>query len=164
MEDEKLQLLIGLFGELKKDITDVKTDVKIDIRAVAIGQDDHKTEQKTNINDVETNVKGDISALETKINAGQEELRREDSVFLERINKIEAGQAAFEERVRIWVLVADITDELILGLDAQSDCNPSLDVGRRVLRIGQVEVSLWNPRARPRSSQLTLLNDKFIQA
>jgi polyhydroxyalkanoate synthesis regulator phasin len=103
MEDEKLQLLIGLFGELKKDIIDVKTDVKMDIRAVAIGQDDIKTEHKTNINDVETNVKGDISALEKKINAGQEELRREVSVFKERIRNIEAGQAAFEERVTCTV-------------------------------------------------------------
>jgi hypothetical protein len=62
------------------------------------------------------------------------------------------------------VLVADITDELILGLDVLRDCNASVDVGRRVLRIGQEEVSLWNPRARPRSSRLTLLNDEVIPA
>jgi hypothetical protein len=31
MEDEKLQLLIGLFGELKKDINDVKTELKTNI-------------------------------------------------------------------------------------------------------------------------------------
>jgi hypothetical protein len=113
MEDEKLQLLIGLFGELKKDINDVKTElktningVKMDIRAVAIGQDDLKTEPKNDISAVtdyisalETNMKGDISALETKINAGQKELRREISVSQERIRNIETGQAAFEE----WV-------------------------------------------------------------
>jgi hypothetical protein len=36
-------------------------------------------------------VKDDISALETKINAGQEELRRKISVFQERIRNIETG-------------------------------------------------------------------------
>jgi hypothetical protein len=41
-------------------------------------------------------VKGNISALETKINAGQEELIQEISAFQERIK---AGQAEFEERV-----------------------------------------------------------------
>jgi hypothetical protein len=38
-------------------------------------------------------VKGNISALETKINAGQEELRQKISAFQERIK---AGQAEFE--------------------------------------------------------------------
>jgi hypothetical protein len=66
--------------------------------------------------------------------------------------------------LRIWVLVADITDELILGLDVLLDFNASVEVGRRVLRIGQEEVSLWNSRARPRSSQLNLLNDEVIPA
>jgi uncharacterized protein YhaN len=37
--------------------------------------------------------------LETKINAGQEELRQEINAFQERIRNIEAGQAEFEERV-----------------------------------------------------------------
>jgi archaellum component FlaC len=86
MEDEKLQLLIGLFRELKKDINDVKmelktniNDVKMDIRAVAIGQVDLKTELKNDIsavteeisavkNDI-SDVKDNISALETNINA-----------------------------------------------------------------------------------------------
>jgi hypothetical protein len=66
--------------------------------------------------------------------------------------------------VRIWVLVADITDELILGLDVLRACNVLVDVGRHVLRIGREEVSLWNPRARPRSSRLTFLNDEVISA
>jgi hypothetical protein len=39
--------------------------------------------------------------------------------------------------LRIWVLVADITDELILGLDILRACNASVDVGRHVLRIGR---------------------------
>jgi hypothetical protein len=45
-------------------------------------------------------VRGNISALETKINAGQEELRQEISDFQERIR---AGQADFEERVTCTV-------------------------------------------------------------
>jgi hypothetical protein len=40
-------------------------------------------------------VKDNISALETNINAGQEELRREISDFQERIRNIVAGQAEF---------------------------------------------------------------------
>jgi hypothetical protein len=44
-------------------------------------------------------VKDNISALETKINAGQGELRQEINAFQDRIRNIEAGQAQFEERV-----------------------------------------------------------------
>jgi hypothetical protein len=54
--------------------------------------------------------------------------------------------------LRIWVLVADITDELFLGLDILRAYDESVDVGRHVLRMGREKVSLWNPRARPRSS------------
>jgi hypothetical protein len=53
---------------------------------------------------------------------------------------------------------------LILGLDVLRAFNASVDVGRHVLRIGREEVSLWNPKARPRSSTLTLLNDEVIPA
>jgi pyruvate kinase len=56
-DNETRQLLIVLFRELKKDINDVKTDVKMDIRAVAIGQVD---------------LKNDISAVKDEINTGQE--------------------------------------------------------------------------------------------
>jgi predicted transcriptional regulator len=44
-----------------------------------------------------------MSALETRINAGQEELRQEINAFQERIRNIEDGQAAFEERVTCTV-------------------------------------------------------------
>jgi hypothetical protein len=66
--------------------------------------------------------------------------------------------------LRISVLVAHITDELILLLDVLRDCNASVEVGRRVLGIGQEEVSLWNHRACTRSSQFSLLNDEVIPA
>jgi archaellum component FlaC len=77
MEDEKLQLIIGLFGELMKDINDVKTDinnVKEELR------NDMKSKISAVRNDIENSistVKGNVSALETKINTGQEELRQE---------------------------------------------------------------------------------------
>jgi hypothetical protein len=45
-------------------------------------------------------VKGNISALETKINAVQEEQRQEIGAFQERIK---AGQAEFEESVTCTV-------------------------------------------------------------
>jgi predicted nuclease with TOPRIM domain len=117
MEDETRQLLIDLFRQLKKDINDVKTDVKIDINAVTAGQEELKTEinagqeeLKNDIsavkdeisavkNDIENSISDNISALETKIKASQEELRQEINAFQERIKNIEAGQPEFEERV-----------------------------------------------------------------
>jgi hypothetical protein len=91
MEDEKLQLLIGLFRELKTGQEELKTDingVKTDIRAVTAGQE----ELKNDIENCISAVKGEISAVKT-------EFRQEISVFQERIRNIEAGQAEFEERV-----------------------------------------------------------------
>jgi hypothetical protein len=37
--------------------------------------------------------------------------------------------------LRIWVFVAEITDELILGLDVLRAYNASLDLGRHLLRL-----------------------------
>jgi hypothetical protein len=54
---------------------------------------------KSEISAVKNDIENSISALETKINAGQEGLRQEISVFQERIKNIEAGQAELEERV-----------------------------------------------------------------
>jgi hypothetical protein len=85
MEDEKLQLLTELFGELKTGQEGLKNDMKSEMSAV--------------MNGIENSISDNISALETKINAGQEELRQEINVFQERIKDIEAGQAEFEERV-----------------------------------------------------------------
>jgi hypothetical protein len=42
--------------------------------------------------------------------------------------------------LRSWVFVADITDDFILGLDILRACDASVDMGRRVLRLGQDEV------------------------
>jgi predicted aspartyl protease len=42
--------------------------------------------------------------------------------------------------LRSWVFVADITDDLILGLDILRAYDASVDIGRRMLRLGQDEV------------------------
>jgi hypothetical protein len=42
--------------------------------------------------------------------------------------------------VRSWVFVADIKDEFILRLDILRARDASVDIGRRVLRLGQDEV------------------------
>jgi hypothetical protein len=42
--------------------------------------------------------------------------------------------------LRSWVFVADIKDDFILGLDLLRAYDASLDIGRRVLRLGQDEV------------------------
>jgi hypothetical protein len=39
-----------------------------------------------------------------------------------------------------WVFVADIKDDFILGLDILRAHDASVDIGRRVLRLGQDEV------------------------
>jgi hypothetical protein len=44
-----------------------------------------------------------------------------------------------------WVFVANITDEFFLGLDVLRTHDASVDLGRRVLRLGDEEVSLWRP-------------------
>jgi hypothetical protein len=44
--------------------------------------------------------------------------------------------------LRSWVFVADIKDDFILGLDILRAHNASVDIGRRVLRLGQDEVSV----------------------
>jgi predicted aspartyl protease len=39
--------------------------------------------------------------------------------------------------VRSWVFVADITDDLILGMDILRAYDASVDIGHRVLRLGR---------------------------
>jgi predicted aspartyl protease len=42
--------------------------------------------------------------------------------------------------LRSWVFVADITNDFILGLDILRAYDASVDIGRRVLRLGRDEV------------------------
>jgi hypothetical protein len=45
-----------------------------------------------------------------------------------------------QSTLRSWVFVADIADDFILGLDILRAHDASVDIGRRVLRLGQDEV------------------------
>jgi hypothetical protein len=53
--------------------------------------------------------------------------------------------------VRRWVFVADITDDFILGLDILRAYDASVDIGRRVLRLGRDEVPV---REAPKAAML----------
>jgi hypothetical protein len=66
--------------------------------------------------------------------------------------------------LKIWVFVANITDELILGLDILSAYNASLDIGRQTLQLVEEEISLWSPEAGPRPSSLVVVKDHVIPA
>jgi hypothetical protein len=54
------------------------------------------------------------------------------------LEQLTLGQRA----LKIWVFVADITDEFILGLDILRAYDASVDVGRHVLRLGQEEMPM----------------------
>jgi hypothetical protein len=56
------------------------------------------------------------------------------------------------------------TDSFVVGLDVLGACEASVDLGCHVLRLGQGEVSLSRPGARPRSSRLSLTSESVISA
>jgi gas vesicle protein len=99
--------LKGDISALKTNINDMKQELKKEIKvAFNAGREGLKSETSAVKNDIEnsiSDVKGDISAPETKINACHEGLGRGISVLQERIRNVEAGQAAFEERVTCTV-------------------------------------------------------------
>jgi hypothetical protein len=66
--------------------------------------------------------------------------------------------------LRMWLFVANITDELILGLDILRAYDASVDIGRQKLRLAEEEVSLWSPGAGPRPSSLIVAKDHVIPA
>jgi hypothetical protein len=66
--------------------------------------------------------------------------------------------------LKIWVFVANITNEFIFGLDILHAYNASVDIGRQTLRLAEDEVSLWSPGAGPRPSSLVLAKDQVIPA
>jgi hypothetical protein len=49
--------------------------------------------------------------------------------------------------IKICVFVANITNELILGLDILRAYDASVDLGRQTLRLAGEEISLWSPGA-----------------
>jgi hypothetical protein len=66
--------------------------------------------------------------------------------------------------LKISVFVANITDELILGLDVLRAYDASVDIGHQTLRLAEEEVSLWIPGAGPCPSSLVVAKDKVISA
>jgi hypothetical protein len=56
----------------------------------------------------------------------------------------------------MWVFVADITDELILGLDIFCAYNAPVDIGRQTLPLADEEVLLWSPGEVPHPSSLVV--------
>jgi hypothetical protein len=66
--------------------------------------------------------------------------------------------------LKISAFVADITDELIFGLDVLHAYDASLDLGRQTLRLAEEEVSLWNPGEGPHPSSLVVAKDKVLSA
>jgi hypothetical protein len=64
--------------------------------------------------------------------------------------------------LKMWVFVANITDELILGLDILRAYDASVETGRQTLRLADEEVSFWSPGAGPRPSTLVVANDHVI--
>jgi hypothetical protein len=64
----------------------------------------------------------------------------------------------------IWVFVADITNELILGLDVLRAHDASVDLGRQMLPLGEEEVSLWSPSLDPQPSCLVVGDNQVIPA
>jgi hypothetical protein len=57
--------------------------------------------------------------------------------------------------LKMWDFVADIRDELILGLDILRAYDASVDIGRQNLRLAAEE----EPRAGPRPSSLVVAKD-----
>ena len=66
--------------------------------------------------------------------------------------------------LRIWVFVAEVTDEVILGLDVLRAYDASVDLGRHLLRLGREEVTLWRPGTQPKSARPSLVGDVVIPA
>jgi hypothetical protein len=66
--------------------------------------------------------------------------------------------------LKIWVFVADITNELILGLGVLRAYDASVDIGRQTLRLAEEEISLWGPGAGSRPSNLVVAKDQVIPA
>jgi hypothetical protein len=66
--------------------------------------------------------------------------------------------------LKVWVFVANITNEFILGLDILHAHDATVDIGRRTLRLAEEEVSLWSPGDGPCPSSLVMAKDQIIPA
>jgi hypothetical protein len=66
--------------------------------------------------------------------------------------------------LKIWVFVADITNELILGLDILRAYGASVDLRHQTLCLEEEEVSLWSPEARLHPFSPAAAKDYVIHA
>ena len=66
--------------------------------------------------------------------------------------------------VRLWVFVARVAEEVILGLDALRSHDATVDVGRRILRLGRDEVTLRGPNEPPGICKVTLVGEVVVPA
>jgi hypothetical protein len=66
--------------------------------------------------------------------------------------------------LKIWVSVADTTNEFIFGLDVLLAYDASVYIWRQTLSLAEEEVSLWSPGVRPRPSNLVVANVQVIPA
>jgi FtsZ-binding cell division protein ZapB len=106
MEEETLQLIIRHLNELK-------TELKMDVSAVAAGQDELSAEMNavySGQEELKNDIENSIRAVKDEISAVKNELRQEISVFQERIR---AGQAEFEERV-----THNLREDLVRNVEA----------------------------------------------
>jgi hypothetical protein len=79
-------------------------------------------------------------------------------VLKEALVELSLGRGA----LKIWVFVAEVTEELILGLDVQRAYDASVDLGRHLPRLGREEVTLWRPGAQVKSSRLEGLHNPHL--
>jgi hypothetical protein len=98
-------------------------------------------------------------AAEPKFNAANG-VRRALSILKEAYVTLTLGRRP----LKIWVFVADITNELILGLNVLRDYDASVDIGRQTLRLAEQEVSLWSTGMRPRPSNMVAAKDQVVPA
>jgi hypothetical protein len=66
--------------------------------------------------------------------------------------------------LKIWVFIANITDEFILGLDILCAYDASVDQGHQTLCLAEEEVSLWSPGVGSRPSSLVVAKNQVIPA
>jgi hypothetical protein len=66
--------------------------------------------------------------------------------------------------LKIWVFVANITNEFILGLDILRVYDATVDIGLQTFRLAEEEASLWSPGEGSRPSSLVVAKDKIIPA
>jgi hypothetical protein len=64
--------------------------------------------------------------------------------------------------LKMWVFVANITNELILGLNILCMHDASVDLWRQMLRLAEEKV--WSPNMGPWPSSLVVANDEVIPA